>query len=712
MKNSNLKRILSTVLFVALVLMTVFAISACKKEHEHNLKVVTVDPTCTEDGSKTTTCLDPECDFEEVEILPAKGHDYYTLMGLEPTCTENGFTDYQVCSVCEETKGFTTLEATGHTPGEAMKENVVEPTCTDKGSYDHIVCCVNCNAELDNHKESIPATGHDMQKVEAKPSTCYEIGWFEHTACANENCDYKENYIPIEMYAHLWSDHATLIGCDEPTCENVGYNYFGIVCTNNKCGAIKEQTVYSEEVDALGHDYVDHEAKAPDCENIGWEAYQTCGRKDCKYTTYAEIEALGHTHGEVVVENAVEATCTTPDTHDDVVYCSVCSKELKRTHVKGQTLGHSYVDHEAKAPDCENIGWNAYQTCDREGCHFSSYKELPALGHLSRMVGEPFITLDPTCTEPGEYQVHVFCDRCESDLENAKFPIDPVGHNYVIEVAKLDATCVADGYKAHKLCSKCSEADNFVVIPALGHNLTHYDYKAPTCTEVGHKAYDVCSACDYNTYAELSATGHNMVYLDAVAPNCTDTGLTSGQYCKNCDDCTVSQVVVDALGHKHDANGVCSVCGDRVSLNLSVNANGVITNMGNCKDKHVIIPEYINGVKVVAIAEGAFKGTGIESVVIPSTVKTIEQKAFFSCASLKSVVIGDGVEHIADGAFLGCTSLTSVTISGSVKSIGDRAFFSCGNLKTVYYHGTAAQWNSIQIGLLNDDLKKATVSFI
>jgi hypothetical protein len=134
--------------------------------------------------------------------------------------------------------------------------------------------------------------------------------------------------------------------------------------------------------------------------------------------------------------------------------------------------------------------------------------------------------------------------------------------------------------------------------------------------------------------------------------------------------------------------------------------------MGNCKDKHVIIPEYINGVKVVAIAEGAFKGTGIESVVIPSTVKTIEQKAFFSCASLKSVVIGDGVEHIADGAFLGCTSLTSVTISGSVKSIGDRAFFSCGNLKTVYYHGTAAQWNSIQIGLLNDDLKKATVSFI
>ena len=76
MKNSNFKRILSTVLFVALVLMTVFAISACKKEHVHDLDTVTVEPTCTEAGSKTTTCLDPECDFEEVEVLAVIDHTY------------------------------------------------------------------------------------------------------------------------------------------------------------------------------------------------------------------------------------------------------------------------------------------------------------------------------------------------------------------------------------------------------------------------------------------------------------------------------------------------------------------------------------------------------------------------------------------------------------------------------------------------------------
>lgn len=711
MKNSNFKRILSTVLFVALVLMTVFAISACKKEHVHDLDVVTVEPTCTKDGSKTTTCLDPECDFKEVETLPAKGHDFDTLKGLEPTCTEDGYTDYKVCSVCDVIEGYTTLEATGHTPGEPMMENIVEPTCTEKGSYDYIVLCADCGEELDNHKESISATGHNMQTVEAKSSTCYEIGWLEHSACANNGCDYKENYIEIEMYPHFWSDHATLLATEAPSCEEIGYNYFGVVCTNDACGAVKDGTIYSEEIPALGHDIVNHDAKAPDCENIGWDAYETCGRKGCEYSTYNELPALGHTPGEVVVENIVEATCTVRASHDEVIYCTVCSKELERNKVVGDALGHVYVDHDAKDPDCENIGWDAYQTCDREGCGYTSYVEIPALGHISRMVGEPFITVEPTCTEEGECQAYVFCDRCEAQLENAKFVIDAVGHNYVIEVAKLESTCTEKGYEAHKLCSKCSEPDNFVEILAKGHTLVAHEAKAPTCTEIGNEAYDTCSACDYTTYAAIDANGHSMVYLDAVAPNCTDTGLTAGQYCVNCDDCTVNQVVVAPLGHNTDANGLCATCGNRMSLNLSITADGIVTGMGGCTDKNVIIPDYINGVKVVGIAKGAFKNnSNIESLVIPSTVKTVDSEAFFGCVKLKSVVIGDGVEHIDSFAFFGCTRLSTVTMGSGVKSIGNSAFASCG-ISTVYYNGTAADWNKIQIGL-NKELASATIYYI
>lgn len=711
MKNSNLKRILSTVLFVALVLMTVFAISACKKEHVHDLDVVTVEPTCTKDGSKTTTCLDPECDFEKVEVLHAKGHDYYTLMGLEPTCTENGFTDYQVCSVCEETKGFTTLEATGHTPGEAMKENVVEPTCTDKGSYDHIVCCVNCNAELDNHKESIPATGHDWVEVPAKAATC-KPGHYEYYKCA---CGETKDYVEIpKAYDCLPSDHPIELERKGATCTNDGFYKEAIVCMNDECGAILSE-ISVVVLEKLGHDFVHVEAQDATCTVDGWSAYDYCTRCDVK-EGYEKKVAPGHIKGDVVVENKVESTCASKGSYDNVVYCTVCEEELSRKAASIAKLPHAEENKkffEAKDNSCTEIGWDSYWVCG--DCGYSTYVEIPVRKHNESEVKIEYF-VEPTCAVTGSYDRVIYCtyEDCKAELSRESWIVPVLNHAEFITIAAKAATCTEIGWNQYTCCSKCSYSEDYVELSALGHDIVKLDYVAPNCVDTGLTAGQYCSRCDACTVEQevILADGHNMVYIAAVAPNCTETGLTSGQYCTKCDACTVDQVVVDALGHKHDANGVCSVCGDRVSLNLSVNANGVITNMGNCKDKHVIIPEYINGVKVVAIAEGAFKGTGIESVVIPSTVKTIEQKAFFSCASLKSVVIGDGVEHIADGAFLGCTSLTSVTISGSVKSIGDRAFFSCGNLKTVYYHGTAAQWNSIQIGLLNDDLKKATVSFI
>ncbi len=61
-------------------------------------------------------------------------------------------------------------------------------------------------------------------------------------------------------------------------------------------------------INALGHDLVDHEAKAATCTEAGWAAYQTCTR--CDYTTYKEIPATGHTEAAPVRENEVAATCT------------------------------------------------------------------------------------------------------------------------------------------------------------------------------------------------------------------------------------------------------------------------------------------------------------------------------------------------------------------------------------------------------------------
>lgn len=78
----------------------------------------------------------------------------------------------------------------------------------------------------------------------------------------------------------------------------------------------------------------------------------------------------------------------------------------------------------------------------------------------------------------------------------------------------------------------------------------------------------------------------------------------------------------------------------------------------------------------VGIANSAFFGfSGLVSVTIPNTVKTIGRGAFESCIGLTSVIIPNGVTKIAEWAFGNCYSLASVNIPNSVTSIGGSAFY-------------------------------------
>ena len=53
----------------------------------------------------------------------------------------------------------------------------------------------------------------------------------------------------------------------------------------------------------------------------------------------------------------------------------------------------------------------------------------------------------------------------------------------------------------------------------------------------------------------------------------------------------------------------------------------------------------------------------LTKIVIPSSVKSIETKAFSYCSRLTDVTIGNGVTSIGNGAFYGCSRLTSVNIT-------------------------------------------------
>ena len=85
------------------------------------------------------------------------------------------------------------------------------------------------------------------------------------------------------------------------------------------------------------------------------------------------------------------------------------------------------------------------------------------------------------------------------------------------------------------------------------------------------------------------------------------------------------------------------------------------------------------------IGDSAFSGcSGLTNVTIPNSVKYIGRYAFSGCSGLTNVTIPNSVKYIGRYAFNGCSGLTSVTIGNSVTSIGKTAFSGCFELKSVY----------------------------
>ncbi len=76
-------------------------------------------------------------------------------------------------------------------------------------------------------------------------------------------------------------------------------------------------------------------------------------------------------------------------------------------------------------------------------------------------------------------------------------------------------------------------------------------------------------------------------------------------------------------------------------------------------------------------------GKLVTDLVIPDSVTSIGDGAFFGCSSLTSIKIPNSVTSIGSSAFSGCSSLRSIKIPNSVTSIGYNAFSGCSSLESM-----------------------------
>ena len=270
--------------------------------------------------------------------------------------------------------------------------------------------------------------------------------------------------------------------------------------------------------------------KAPSCTAYG-EKEKKC---ECGQDTIIEVVvATGHTNGEAITENRVEAECGTNGSYDLVIYCIVCSDEVSREakvieaepHINSEAV----VENEVEA-DCENDG--SYDlviyctVCEKEVSREN--KATPKTGHTS---GEDIIENEEAarCDREGSYDIVKYCQTCGDEVSRSKVTVEKESHTIAIPVVENDnrVSCdIASSYESVVYCNICRTelSREKVEVPAKEH------------------------------------TNDDSVMENVKEASCTEDGACQVVvYCKDCKKELSREDQVISASHKYDG-GVCTVC--------------------------------------------------------------------------------------------------------------------------------------------------------
>ena len=460
-------------------------------------------------------------------LLQSLALEWHTLEhheGKVPTCTEYGWNAYDTCDAC----GYTTYESLNKDPNnhDLVEHEGKAPTCMEYG-WDAYQTCTRC--DYSTYKK-LPVQ-HDLVHHEGKEWSCTESGWYAYDTC--KLCDYS-------TYHKRGPHFGELVAPKEPTCTEIGWRQY-IKCS--RCDAILANYI---ELPALGH--VPEANKSvvtkPTCTEDGYTTH-TCSV--CKVTYTADVvKAPGHSYKSVVTE----PTCT--EDGYTTYTCSVC--EYTYTGDKVSNLKHDLEQHEAKAPTCTEIGWEAYETC--KNCDYTTYNELPALKHMLTWKSEngqywqectredcdyatakqavPTVSIDGanTVCRTQDYTFSFTLPE-GSELINAGYEFEMKGCELdtTLENGVYTATLESSAYAADensvKITVKAKTADDFIVKAEKTVTIqSKHSGGTATC-----KGKAVCTVCG-EEYGELAS--HELTHIAEKAATAAEVGNTEYWHCDIC----------------------------------------------------------------------------------------------------------------------------------------------------------------------------------
>lgn len=228
-------------------------------------------------------------------------------------------------------------------------------------------------------------------------------------------------------------------------------------------------------------------------------------------------------------------------------------------------------------------------------------------------------------------------------------------------------------------------------------------------------------------YNALPKTLKNLSLAYSVPPKLASQEV---EFTVNVSDEYINSFKKDLLWKKYQITSITAERNSNENFEYLTNNNGITITKYLGKDLDVIIPNEINGQRVVAIGENAFSETNITSVKLSEYITSISEYAFYNCYDLETIqfynsivsigekafdgtkwlknnydvyivigqvlykyngkfilttkaIVPNGIVSIAPYAFANETGVSEVILPGTLTSIGHHAFYGCSNLLTI-----------------------------
>lgn len=476
----------------------------------------------------------------------------YENISLQPTCTEKG-TKQHICSSCGMVVREESIDALGHNYQEIEK---VDNTEIDGHIYKTNKCgrCSDIQDVIEHQRtpEGSNSTTRyiwvDGYYEYTNTATCTRPGIARYT-CTVEGCKMLGNLqtqetVDVSLGKHTVTDYTVVV---DPSCTEGGIGQG--VCS--VCG--EKQTV---DIPATGHQYDDGDLlDILDNTDDDGHIHSIYECRICREQVI-ESEHIQWVEGFYTSEVVIEARCVINGLGRDT--CELCG--ATRTVTIAANGQHEWYVTTQTEPNCTSVG-KIYYAC--ENCTMTKSENIDALGHDYYSVPESKV--EPTCTTPGSE--YFKCTRCSSTKQST---LAALGHtvdennNSVV----ADATCEDDG-KLVSVCTVCNTQFT-QVIPAFGHSYDDVAVDLTSENKPGHSLVTpTCSVCGTTKASTMRHDEWLEGYYtneDGLNSTCNVAGYTT-------DTCTICNETrrnpKPTLGHNYnvtgkvDENGTqyrCSIC--------------------------------------------------------------------------------------------------------------------------------------------------------